>query len=129
MSWQTLAEWLIAEVRDKSVAEVDRRLAGSAKDAQARRWREITADPKVREALDELAPDIVDMVVFNLLWQVDEGVLSLEIADGESVMQTEDSQRGEMAGWFEGSPGWRHSYARERFNDYYSGVEDKQKET
>ena len=109
---------VITLIRDPAVVELDRLLSGRYKGKQAAVWREETQNPVVLEGFERLGPDIVDLVVFRILDLVDEGALDIVFPD--SGLRASDDVRGEYAGWFEGAPGWRHGFAKERFNDYYS---------
>lgn len=118
MSARAFGEQLIAQLRDPAVADMDRLLSGRYGGIQAAAWREACTEPSVREQLERLGPDIVDVVIFRLLELVDEG--ALDVAFPRAGVATSDDHRGEYGGWFEGADGWRHWFARERFNDYYA---------
>ncbi len=82
------------------------------------RWRSLLGCHDPRKVLEELIPDIVDQVLFELLNAIDNGdlVVGWRQSDGSFVNLT-DIGLCEMAGWLMGSPGWRHDYSSQRFFD------------
>ena len=114
-----MGKWLIEQVRDVCVAEVDRLIQGRVKGPRGEAWSSALENEELKSVMARLAPDVVDRVLFELLFKVDEGVLDLTVV-GPPALTTSDVDRGEYAGWFEGADGWRQWFAKERFNDYYS---------
>ena len=116
-----IGQWLVEQIRDTCVSEVDRLIDGRVKGKQGKAWRVALQTMDAEQAMRALMPDVVDAVIFELLYKVDEGSLDLHIA-GPPALATEGADRGEYAGWFEGDDGWRHWYAKQRFNEYYTDL-------
>lgn len=112
------AERLILIVRDQSIVECDRLASGVMIGKDGDRWNSLLETDAARKAIQELTPDIVDQVLFELLNAIDTGDLPLgwRRTDG-SLVGLDELGMGEMAGWLMGSPGWRHEYSRQRFFD------------
>jgi hypothetical protein len=65
-----------------------------------------------------LIPDCVDEAIFSLLTAIDDGSISVAFrTSGGALIDLTESGRGELAGWYVGSDGWRGAYSKERFND------------
>ena len=112
---EEFARMLVQRVRDSAIRGCDSLLAAHSNSPEARRWRQITDDvPSLRV----MVPDVVDATVFQLLVAIDEGALPLKFvhSSGREVDLTVEG-RGEMAGWYMGSGGWRPMFSEERFAD------------
>lgn len=112
------AKRLIQTVRDVAIQNCDACLNPESHSPVAKRWRAHDQDGTTAAVIHRVIPDCVDEVVFCLLNQMDEGRIKLTYtAHDGSVVDLCKEGRGEMAGWYMGSDGWRHQYARERFAD------------
>jgi hypothetical protein len=112
------AESLVRLVRDPAIATCDRFLSRGYTGPGSERWRRCAEDAHCRDALSALIPDIVDQVLGAMLNSVDNGDMPLAWQRGDrSFVPLEDLGRGEMVGWFMGSPGWRDRFSEERFYD------------
>src|SRR5512132_4052161 len=112
------AEALIEGVRDPAIAQCDVLADGRIRGPRGDRWRELTNATDVRQALHELIPEIVDETLFRLLDMIDNDSLPIawRTSDG-TFAPLYDLGMSETAGWYVGSPGWRHAHARQRFTD------------
>lgn len=116
------AECLVRVVRDRAVVACDRLCSDGVLGPQGERWRGAVAGSDA-EMLRGLLPDVVDQVLFELLYAVDAGELPLAWQDSQGEFRLlRDLGQGEMAGWLAGSPGWRGRFSSERFNDYNAGL-------
>jgi hypothetical protein len=112
------AEMLVRSVRDQSIDSCDalafRRMFGPTGD----RWRDLLAEPKAREAISQLIPDIVDEVLFKLLHALDQGDMPLAWRrESGTYVDLYDLGLSEMAGWLVGSDPecWRARYSSKRW--------------
>ncbi len=107
---------LMTSVRDEAIADLDALAARRMGGPEGQRWRSLLADADTRRTVQELIPDIVDLVLARLLHAADTGSLPLgwQRADGT---WTELGGSGELAGWLIDSEGWRVRYSAARYND------------
>lgn len=116
------ATQLMMLVRDRSIASVDRATEGTL-GPKGERWNRALRDDQVRQAVRELAPDIVDEVLFQLLEAVDEGELQISFTDSSgTTTPLETLGNGELAGWLMMSGGWRQLLSAERSHDDFSDL-------
>jgi hypothetical protein len=110
------AELLVRLVRDESIATCDALAARRMGGPDGRRWRDLLDTDAAQQAVQELIPDVVDQVLFQLLNAIDQGDLPLawRLPDG-ACADLYDLGRSEMAGWFLGSDGWRAQHSAQRF--------------
>lgn len=115
---ERFAKALMTSVRDSAINSCDRFASGSPKGQFGDIWRKAMESESVGGALVELIPEIVDLVLFELLDAIDSEDLPLAwtAEDGE-LIPLEVLGSSEMAGWLIASPGWRHEYSRTRFSD------------
>ncbi len=114
---------LMRRVRDRAIHECDRLASGTLVGPSAEYWRRLLQSDAHR-AVEELIPNIVDQVLFELLSAVDndELVLAWRREDG-SFVSLEELGLGEMAGWLMGSEdSWRARLSAERFHDPLAGL-------
>ena len=118
-----LGRALIQHVRDRAIQECDRLAAGHSVGPDGQLWNDVLSSTDGRGAVTALIPGIVDQTMFQLLHALDNELLPFAFrhADG-SLVPLDDVGMGEMAGWYMGSPGWRHSFSGERFSDPLSGL-------
>ncbi len=125
-SLDDLAQALMRRVRDAAIAECDRLVAAAAVGPTAERWTAVVTDDRIRRAVSELIPDIVDQTLFELLDRADNDELDLawRRADGSYVL-LEELGMGELGGWLlgPGPSGWRARYSRARYFDPFEGLE------
>lgn len=120
---ERFAEALMRRVRDRAIAECDRLAADEGAGPSAERWRAIAADDDARRAVQELIPDVVDQVLFELLSAGDNDELGFgwRRSDG-SFVSLEELGSGELAGGLMGSGGWRAQFSSQRFFDPFSDL-------
>lgn len=108
---------LMTLVRDEALADLDALAARRMGGPEGTRWRELLADAPAQEAVRELLPDIVDLVLARLLHTLDTGALPLALrrADG-SYADLSELGRGELAGGLYDEEGWRVRFSRTRYN-------------
>ncbi len=111
---EEFAKTLMASVRDAAIREND--LVFLAKDATATRWRDAAACRSHEEFAKAIIPEIVDSVLYYLLYAIDDGQLKLSYtaSSGKIVDLAKDGE-SELAGWYIGCDAWRAKYAKERF--------------
>jgi hypothetical protein len=117
------AEALMRRVRDRAIAECDRLAAGEGAGPSGERWGALVSDESARRVLEELIPDIVDQVLFELLSAGDNDELGLgwRRSDG-SLVSLEELGSGELAGWLMGSGGWQAQFSSQRFFDPFGDL-------
>jgi hypothetical protein len=73
--------------------------------------------------VEELIPEVVDQVLFELLdaGDNDELALAWRRSDG-SWASLEELGSGDLARWFMGSGGWRARFSSQRFSDPFSDL-------
>jgi hypothetical protein len=116
---EEFAKLLVQHVRDRAIQSSDGNRSEIAQHVKAKRWREAAGDSGTLEALGKvMIPDVVDDTLFYLLHAIDEGLikLSFESSAGRTVSLCKEG-RGELAGWYLGTEGWREKYSTERFVD------------
>lgn len=114
---------LMTVVRDESIRDCDRALSVGAVDPRALRWQAARASGKLLD-LEAFIPEIVDIVVFNLLDAIDNGSLRLAYTSAEeddnfadlNVLASEELG-GDLKAEVCAIDGWRDRYAQERFFD------------
>jgi hypothetical protein len=123
---EEFAKILVHEVRDAAIQSCDREFEPNAGSPIARRWKEATHSVPCQEFAKLILPDIVDSVMFHLLHAIDEGFLKLSYtATNGKTADLNADRLGELAGWFgAGTGGWLSKYAKERFADDISDLED-----
>jgi hypothetical protein len=116
---QRFAQLLMLLVRDQSIKSCDALAAGRMGGEHGKRWRDLLADSRTRAAVQELIPDIVDQVLFQLLHALDQGdtPLAWQRPDG-SYVDLYDLGRSEMAGWLvaRDAEGWRARHSSQRWS-------------
>ncbi len=114
----TFVKLLIEQVRDNAVHSCDAECSKDSNSPIAARWRASILNASDRELVRAVIPDIVDQVIFYLLFAIDSGALPLKYVapDGDSV-DLSAAGRGELAGWYMGDGGWREKYSKERYNN------------
>jgi hypothetical protein len=114
---QRFAQMLMLLVRDQSIRDCDALAARRMGGEDGKRWRDLLADRRAREAAQELIPDIVDQVLFRLLNALDQGDMPVawQRADG-SYVDLYDLGKSEMAGWLvaRDAEGWRARHSLQR---------------
>ena len=114
------ARILVRQVRDRAVVNCDLLLEPRARSAPALKWKTFTAP---RSELDIVVPDAIDEAVFNLLFAIDDGMLRLKfVASNGRELDLAEEGRGELAGWYAGSGGWRAMFSEQRFVDYLADM-------
>lgn len=116
----TLGRILMTRVRDKSVSEWDRIVAGEMKDASS---RQIHSDlHQLGDAsaamVSRLIPAVVDTVIHHLLWTLEQEqrldlVVRLEKASVSNLRDVSDGLPGELYT----EEGWIARFSRERRGD------------
>lgn len=108
---------LMTLVRDEAVADLDALAARRMGGPEGTRWRELLADARTQQVVQELLPDIVDLVLARFLHTLDTGSLPLAVRrpDG-SYADLADLGRGELAGGLYDDEGWRVRFSRTRYN-------------
>ena len=120
---EEFAKILVQQVRDAAIRSCDRDLQPDAQSSVARRWKEAARDGIPQELVKMVISDVVDETIANLLLTIDQELLpmSYTASNGNKVNLVEEG-RGELSGWYGGSPGWRTLYTSERFADDYSDL-------
>src|SRR6185503_7758683 len=115
---EEFAKTLVRQVRDASVSNCDNLLTPQARSPVALRWKGLAASPS---DLRTVVPDAVDQTMFCLLYAIDQGELRLKFVSdsGREVDLTEEG-RGELAGWYMGSGGWRAMFSEQRYVDDFA---------
>jgi hypothetical protein len=118
---EEFAKTLIERARDAAIESNDRTLHEGH--VVARRWKNAATTGSPEAFAKVLIPDIVDDTIFYILQAIDDGTLKLSFtASNGKVVDLTAQGRGELAGWYMGSPGWRAKYAKERFADDFSDL-------
>lgn len=116
---QRFAEMLMLLVRDQSIKDCDALAARRMGGEDGKRWRDVLADGRARDAVRELIPDIVDQVLFRLLNALDQGDVPLawQREDG-SYVDLYELGKSEMAGWLlaRDAEGWRARHSLQRWS-------------
>lgn len=114
---------LVSLVRDKAIASCDNLIQGKTLGPYGGRWKAAIQNRGIQEALAELMPDVVDQVIFCLLDAIDNEQFAFlwRTSDGR-IQNFDDLGKGEIAGWFMGSPGWRHKFSSQRFFDPFADL-------
>jgi hypothetical protein len=118
------AKLLVQHVRDGAISSSRRCADSDARHIVARRWRAAVKNgADLPEIATVLVPDIVDNAVFHLLNAIDGGDLriSFTASNGRTIDLMAEG-RGELAGWYMGSGGWRALYSKERYIDDFSDL-------
>jgi len=117
---EEFAKTLVRQVRDASVSNCDNLLTPQARSPVALRWKGLAASPS---DLRTVVPDAVDQTMFCLLYAIDQGELRLKFVSdsGREVDLTEEG-RGELAGWYMGSGGWRAMFSEQRYVDDFADL-------
>lgn len=120
---EEFAKILVQQVRDRAIRSCDRRLQGDAKGAIAARWREIITDSNSASIVKAIVPDVVDCALAQLLWAMDQEMLSLIFgaSNGKNVSLPLEGSGG-LEGSYMGHEGWRQKYSTERFADDFSDL-------
>jgi hypothetical protein len=100
------------------VVEFARLLVRQVRDAPIRNCDQRWGQLGLPGAMNLVVPDVVDETVFSLLHAIDTGSLRVKFvtSSGAEIDLTEDG-RGELAGWYMGSGGWRTLFSEERVVD------------
>jgi hypothetical protein len=114
------ARALVRMVRDAAIQSCDISTRPDSGSPVALRWRQSNGDVRV------VIADVVDETLFCLLRAIDSGDLPLKFTteDGSDTPLAE-AGKGELAGWYMGSGGWRELYSDERFVDDFADLADK----
>ncbi len=115
---ERFAELLIKLVRDEAVASCKALTSPESNAPEAQRWRRGGAPS------EDVIADIVDATLFELLSAIDCGALPLKFVstDGRAV-SLEKEGKGEMAGSYMMSGGWRQRFSRELVVDDLADLE------
>ena len=115
---EAFAKAVVRLVRDATIRNCDELVEGRVRGASGARWNEALKTEEIRNAVKYLLPDVVDQTLFELLDAIDNGMLDLTTgsASGNPVSLTIEG-KGELAGWFIGSGGWRDQFSAERYFD------------
>lgn len=120
---EEFAKVLVQQVRDSAIQGSDQVVSPDAAHAVANRWRKVAKRGVLESVSTVLIPDVVDHTVFQLLWAIDQGLLKLSFtASNGMVIDLSKDGRGELAGWYMGSGGWRAMFSRERFVDDFADL-------
>jgi hypothetical protein len=105
----------LVEIRDETIAELDRYLDGTYRDEQGERWAALDRMP-VRDAIRVAIADAVDATLMTLLARIDNAEFDIRWradAASEFVDPTEGGF-GECLGWYAGQSGWLENFATQR---------------
>ncbi len=118
---EEFAALLVRSVRDTTIRAGDLQSKPGVSAPVAQRWREAG----VVDTATTVIPDVVDEAVFQLLNAIDQGVLRLSFTSEEgSVIDLSEAGRGELAGWYMSSGGWRSRYSEERVHDDFGHLNE-----
>lgn len=114
---------LVQQVRDAAIRNCDRQLQPDAASPVAKRWRK-ALETSNAAAAHTMVADCVDKALSALLRAIDQEMLRVcfKASNGKLVDLSVEGL-GELCGWYNGSPGWRTSYSKERFTDYCAGLD------
>jgi len=120
---ERFAENLMRRVRDRAISECDRLATGRGAGPSGERWRAVVSDEDARRAVQELIPDIVDQVFFELFSAGDNDELGLGWRQSDGVfVSLAGLGSGELAGWLMRSGGWRLQFSSQRFFDPFGDL-------
>jgi len=116
------AKTLIEVVRDSAIQGCDMNIRQDTTYPAALRWK-AALNNAPKEVVSVIVPDCVDETIYRLLSAIDDGSLPISIrtAEGE-LIDLHQIGKGELAGWYLGSGGWRAVYSEERFADDFSDL-------
>jgi len=121
---EEFAQILIREVRDAAVRSCDKEFGPMGPTAKGLRWKKAGPEGVVEAVARAVVPDCVDAVLFRLLNAIDNGDLQLSFKDrAGGTIDLEKEGKGELAGWYMMTDGWRGKYAKERFVDDFADSE------
>ena len=105
-------EILIKDVRDCTINEFDRKLAGAVKSERAQLLSDKMnkCDSEAQEFINEIIPVLVDLSLHKLLCMVEENDSVAITIDGQDVAEISDGLAGELYGDY----GWIKNYSEER---------------
>lgn len=113
---EEFAKILVRDVRDAAIKTSDADLRPKAKGCEAERWRHAIRSGNPEHIIKKIVPDIVDEVIAQLLWAIDDGRLHLvyKTSTGTTVDLAKEHS-GELVGWYMGE--WRETLSSQRCND------------
>jgi hypothetical protein len=118
------ARLLMKLVRDRAISECDRLAEGAHRGLPGDPWLPLASDPRARQRLGGVIPEVVDLTLFYLLDAIDGGDLPLgwRTPDGSWLALRELGMR-EMGGWLMGGEGgWRDRFSSQRYFDETAGL-------
>lgn len=115
---ERFAELLIKLVRDEAIGSCRSLTSPSSNAPEAKRWR------RGNVPSEEVIADIVDATLFELLNAIDCGDLPLSfVASKGREISLEQEGKGEMAGSYMMSGGWRQRFSNELVVDDLADLE------
>jgi hypothetical protein len=122
---EEFAKLIVEHIRDCSVRDCDRYLHAENRGPVAKRWKAVAGETELKTVASVVIPDVVDSVVAQLFWAIDEGLLNLSFtASNGNTVDLEKDGLHELCGWYMGTEGWREMYSKERFVDDFADLKD-----
>ena len=104
MTTEKLAKLIIERVRDESIEQWLGNIDGKMKGATAKKVRALIKDwpPRERAVLNRLIPAIVDTVLHNLMWTIEQDPgIRLSYGNGPQLRDVGDGLPGDLVSWRE----------------------------